>query len=102
MARKTRSNRGSRVRAYRVGHRANPGKVAAVGEILPHWRRGLVHVQLLQTRAYKEHGFVGLMDTKGLPGYLSQRQWKSVVSATRGRSIQVEKALREEGIGLIL
>lgn len=76
-----------RVRAYQVRHHANPGKVAAVAEMLPAWQRGMVHVQVLMVRGMRAGRRPGFMDTKALPGYLTQRQWKSVVN-------QVAAALR--------
>ncbi|GAB0107235.1 hypothetical protein JMUB6875_62290 [Nocardia sp. JMUB6875] len=72
------------MRAYRLPTTANSGKLLAVAELLPHWQRGLVHVQLLQTRKLREGetrlGWLGGQEAKSLPGYLSQRQWKSVVN----------------------
>lgn len=76
-----------RMRAYTAPHHANAGKVQAIAELLPWWQRGLVHVQLVQVRRLKNGEKLGWVDTRNLPGYLSQRQWKSVVN-------QVNTALR--------
>lgn len=72
--------RATKHRAYPVSVHANPGKQKQVAEILPHWQRGMVHVQMLQVRALRRGAPIRLLDTKHLPGYLSQRQWKSVVN----------------------
>ncbi|MEC3917407.1 transposase [Nocardia sp. CDC160] len=60
---------------------ANESKLAAVVAVLPWWQRGLVHVQLLQVRALQSGQMrLGWLPTTDLPGYLSARQWKSVVN----------------------
>lgn len=52
----------------------------ALAELLPHWQRGLVHMQLLQVRRMKAGSGPSMVSTVGMPGYLSQRQWKSIVN----------------------
>mgnify|MGYP000061774802 CR=1 FL=1 len=69
-----------RMRSYEVAHSANPGKEAALVALLPWWQRGLVHVQMIQVRQMKAGHRIGFLDTKDLPPYLAQRQWKSVVN----------------------
>lgn len=76
-----------RVRSYDAAQQANPGKQAKIVALLPLWQRGLVHMQLLQVRRMKAGERLGLVDTKAMPDYLTQRQWKSVVN-------QVNAALR--------
>lgn len=76
-----------RVRSYDAAQRANPGKQNAIAALLPSWQRGLVHMQMLQVRRLKAGERLGLVDTKAMPDYLTQRQWKSVVN-------QVNAALR--------
>lgn len=68
------------MRSYPVPHKGNHAKIVALTELLPLWQRGLVHVQLIQIRNMKQGKRLGYIDTKGLPDYLSQRQWKSVTN----------------------
>lgn len=72
------------MRAYRLQTTANPRKLEAISAILPHWQRGLVHVQYLQVRKLKAGvttlGWLGSDEARSLPTYLSQRQWRSVVN----------------------
>ncbi|GAB2515972.1 zinc ribbon domain-containing protein [Nocardia heshunensis] len=72
------------MRTYRLPTTANPGKLAAVADLLPWWQRGLVHVQYLQVQRLKAGestlGWLGGPVAQALPPYLSQRQWKSVVN----------------------
>ncbi|MFE5286408.1 zinc ribbon domain-containing protein [Nocardia sp. NPDC056611] len=55
-----------------------------MAELLPSWRRGLVHVQYLQVRKLQAGKlaleWLGGAEAKELPSYLSARQWKSVVN----------------------
>lgn len=67
-------------RAYNAGARPNPDKEADIAALLPHWQRGLVHVQVHQVQTLRRSEALGLISTKHLPDYLSQRQWKSVVN----------------------
>lgn len=76
-----------RTRSYVLPAHANAGKEAVLRELLPHWQRGLVHVQLIAARRMRSGERLGWLDTRDLPGYLTQRQWKSVVN-------QVNSALR--------
>ena len=71
-------------RSYDAVHAANSGKEAAVAGLLPHWQRGLVHMQHLQVRRLRNGDGITLVSTTGMPGYLSQRQWKSVVNQVNG------------------
>lgn len=72
------------IRSYRLQNSANNAKLDAVAEILPHWQRGLVHVQYIQVcalkRGQRKLGWLDSVTSKTLPTYLSQRQWKSVVN----------------------
>lgn len=74
-------------RSYVLPSHANARKTDAVRELLPHWRRGLIHAQVIQSRRMREGERPGYIKTSTMPGYLSQRQWKSVVN-------QVNAALR--------
>lgn len=70
----------TRVRSYAVPHHANEGKVEALAALLPHWQRGLVHVQVVQVQRMRRGERIGFLDTKTFPSYLTQRQWKSVTN----------------------
>ncbi|MFF0631124.1 hypothetical protein ACFYTS_01345 [Nocardia sp. NPDC004151] len=76
------------MRAFRLPTTANRGKVDAVAAMLPWWQRGLVHVQYMQVRKLKagdsKLGWLTVPETKSLPSYLSQRQWRSVVNQVNG------------------
>ncbi|MEC3956153.1 transposase [Nocardia sp. CDC153] len=89
------------MRAYRLPTTANPGKLAAVAAILPEWQRGLVHVQYLQVRKLKAGigtlGWLEPEETRALPSYLSQRQWKSVVNQVN-MALQAWQAAARVGI----
>ncbi|MBA3019650.1 transposase [Propionicimonas sp.] len=74
------SNSRMRTRAYLLPSHANPGKEQRVRDLLPWWQRGLVHTQLIVVRRLREGIRPGYLDTRAFPGYLSQRQWKSVVN----------------------
>ncbi|WP_459961168.1 zinc ribbon domain-containing protein [Nocardia sp. IFM 10818] len=73
-----------------------------MADILPLWQRGLVHVQYLQTRKLKDGvtklGWIGGEEAKALPGYLSQRQWKSVVNQVNA-ALESWLAGAQRGIG---
>lgn len=77
----------TRTRSYILPAHANAGKEAALRVLLPNWQRGLVHVQLIAARRMRSGERLGWLDTRDLPSYLTQRQWKSVVN-------QVNAALR--------
>ncbi|MRH87995.1 hypothetical protein GFY24_11150 [Nocardia sp. SYP-A9097] len=74
----------SMMRTYQLPATANSSKLAAVADVLPWWQRGLVHIQHLQVRRLRAGeltlGWLGGPVAKGLPSYLSARQWKSVVN----------------------
>ena len=67
------------VRAYPVAPAANPGKIDQLVALLPLWQDGC-QLLLRRTIIDLQHGgkVSGFIDTKDLPDWLSQRQWKSV------------------------
>lgn len=69
-----------RVRAYLVPHHGNEAKMRVLADLLPHWQRGLVHMQHLQVRRMRAGIRPSNVSTTGMPDYLSQRQWKSIVN----------------------
>ncbi|WP_067542563.1 hypothetical protein [Nocardia crassostreae] len=89
------------MRTYRLPTTANPGKLATVADVLPMWQRGLVHVQYIQTRKLKSGvtklGWLGGEDATALPGYLPQRQWKSVVNQVNA-ALESWQATAQRGI----
>ncbi len=86
------------MRAYRLATTANESKLEAVAALLPWWQRGLVHVQLIQVRALQSGetrlGWLGGAEAKALPGYLSARQWKSVVNQANAALISWQEAAK--------
>lgn len=75
----------SMVRSYCLPTTANIGKLKAVAEILPVWQEALENIQRATIRRLLDgNRDLSWGNTKALPKYLSQRQWKSVVNQVNG------------------